>query len=62
MFACPAANALQLVGGLTLVTADAASVSWLTGLAVEIELGSSPFAVPPVAEGPLIALSTSSVR
>jgi Xaa-Pro dipeptidase len=42
-------RALALAGGRPLLTADPASVSWLTGLAVDIEWGPSPFAVPPVA-------------
>ena len=42
-------RALAIAGGRPLVTADPASVSWLTGLAVEIEWGPNPFAVPPVA-------------
>jgi len=33
----------------TLVTADPATVSWLTGLAPEIEWGPSPFSAPPIA-------------
>src|SRR2546428_186497 len=33
----------------TLVTADPATVAWLTGLALEIEWGPSPFSAPPIA-------------
>jgi Xaa-Pro dipeptidase len=42
-------RALAIAGGRTLVTADLASVSWLTGLAPDIEWGPSPFSAPPVA-------------
>jgi len=42
-------RALAIAGGNALVTADPASFAWLTGLAIEIEWGPNPFAVPPVA-------------
>src|SRR5438132_514196 len=42
-------RALAIVGGRTLVTGDPATVSWLTGLAPEIEWGPSPFSAPPLA-------------
>jgi Xaa-Pro aminopeptidase len=42
-------RALAVAGGRTLVSADPATVAWLTGLAPEIEWGPSPFSVAPVA-------------
>jgi Xaa-Pro aminopeptidase len=42
-------RALAIVAGRTLVSADPATVSWLTGHVPEIEWGPSPFSVPPVA-------------
>jgi Xaa-Pro dipeptidase len=42
-------RALAIADGRTLVTADPATVSWLTGLAPEIEWGPSPFSAPPLA-------------
>jgi Xaa-Pro aminopeptidase len=42
-------RALAIAGGRTLVTADLATVSWLTGLVPEIEWGPSPFSAPPIA-------------
>jgi Xaa-Pro aminopeptidase len=42
-------RALAVAGGRTLVSADPATVSWLTGLVTEIEWGPSPFSAPPIA-------------
>src|SRR2546428_2750411 len=41
-------RALAIAGGRTLVTGDPATVSWLTGLAPEIEWGPSPFSAPAI--------------
>ena len=42
-------RALAIADGRGLITADPASVSWLTGLVIDIEWGPNPFAVAPVA-------------
>jgi Xaa-Pro aminopeptidase len=42
------ARALAIADGRTLVSADPATVSWLTGHVPEIEWGPSPFAAPPI--------------
>jgi len=41
-------RALAVAGGLPLVSADPATVTWLTGLVPDIEWGPSPFSAPPV--------------
>ena len=41
-------RALVVADGRTLVSADPATVSWLTGHVPEIEWGPSPFSAPPV--------------
>ena len=41
-------RALEVAAGRTLVSADPATVSWLTGHVPEIEWGPSPFSAPPV--------------
>src|SRR5207249_3096077 len=41
-------RALAIADGRTLVSADPATVSWLTGQVPEIEWGPSPFSAPPV--------------
>lgn len=41
-------RALAIADGRTLVSADPATVSWLTGHVPEIEWGPSPFSAPPV--------------
>jgi Xaa-Pro dipeptidase len=41
-------RALAVARGRTLVSADLATVSWLTGLVPEIEWGPSPFSAPPI--------------
>ena len=41
-------RALAIAGGRTLVSADSATVSWLTGHVPDIEWGPSPFSAPPV--------------
>jgi Xaa-Pro dipeptidase len=41
-------RALAVADGLPLLSADPATVAWLTGLAPEIEWGPSPFSAPPV--------------
>ncbi|MFL5929141.1 MAG: M24 family metallopeptidase [Gaiellaceae bacterium] len=41
-------RALALTDGLPLLSADPATVTWLTGLVPEIEWGPSPFSAPPV--------------
>lgn len=42
-------RAAQIADGRTLVTGDLATVSWLTGLAPDIEWGPSPFSAAPLA-------------
>ena len=42
-------RALAIADGRTLVSADPATVSWLTGHVPEIEWGPSPFSAPPIA-------------
>ena len=42
------ARALAIADGRTLVSADPATVSWLTGHVPEIEWGPSPFSAPPI--------------
>jgi Xaa-Pro aminopeptidase len=42
-------RALAIAKGRTLVTADLATVSWLTGLVPDIEWGPSPFSAPAIA-------------
>ena len=42
------AGALAIADGRTLVSADPATVSWLTGHVPEIEWGPSPFSAPPI--------------
>jgi Xaa-Pro dipeptidase len=41
-------RALSIASGRTLVSADPATVSWLTGHVPEIEWGPSPFSAPPI--------------
>jgi Xaa-Pro dipeptidase len=42
-------RAAELADGRPLLSADPATVAWLTGLAVDIEWGPSPFSAPPLA-------------
>jgi Xaa-Pro dipeptidase len=42
-------RALAIAAGRTLVSADPATVTWLTGHVPEIEWGPSPFSAPPIA-------------
>jgi Xaa-Pro dipeptidase len=41
-------RALEIANGRTFVSADLATVSWLTGYVSEIECGPSPFSAPPI--------------
>jgi Xaa-Pro dipeptidase len=53
-------RALAIAEGLPLLSADPATVTWLTGLVPDIEWGPSPFSAPPVvllaADGAVVAV------
>lgn len=55
-------RAREVAGGRPLVTADLASVTWLTGLVTDIEWGPSPFSAPALAvlqpDGSLLAVAS----
>lgn len=55
-------RARDVAGGRPLVTADLASVTWLTGLVTDVEWGPSPFSAPVLAvlqpDGSLVAVAS----
>lgn len=55
-------RALEVAGGRPLVSADLATVTWLTGLVTDIEWGRSPFSAPPLAvlqpDGSVLAVAS----
>jgi Xaa-Pro dipeptidase len=55
-------RARALANGRTLVSADLATVTWLTGLVTDVEIGPSPFAAPPLVvlqpDGSLLAITS----
>jgi Xaa-Pro dipeptidase len=55
-------RAFAVAAGRPLVSADLATVTWLTGLATDIEYGPSPFSAPPVVvldpDGSLLAVAS----
>lgn len=55
-------RAREIARGRPLVTADLATVTWLTGLVTDIEWGPSPFSAPPLAvlqpDGSLLAVAS----
>ena len=55
-------RALEVAGGLPLVSADLATVTWLTGLVTDVESGPSPFSAPPLVvlhpDGSLLAVAS----
>jgi Xaa-Pro dipeptidase len=55
-------RALAIAAGRPLASGDLATVTWLTGLATDIEYGPSPFTLPPLAildpDGSLLAITS----
>lgn len=55
-------RALRIAGGRPLLSADLATVTWLTGLATDIEYGPNPFTTPPLVvvdpDGSVLAITS----